>query len=123
MADYKEVAHEYYQANPETVSKEFRTKAILEQVYEEGFKDGINHAVGHNIDNMWHKKTEDGWTDWEYPIPPSDELIVTVYEDNCDNPYYYTTYAWYLADFWIKDNDILNGVVAWKRFPKSCEEK
>ena len=78
---------------------------------------------------VWHKKTRDGWTDWKPFAPPTEEdLIVTVYEDNCDNPYYYTTSAWYLTNawylegYWIHDNDILNGVVAWRFFPKPCEE-
>lgn len=123
MKDYKDIASKYYKFGQETISKEYEMKNILEKVYQSGFKQGIEWANDNEIGNPWHKETKDGWTDWEYPIPPSGELIVTVYEDNCDNPYYYTTSAWYLADFWIKDNDILNGVVAWKRFPKPCKEK
>ena len=71
---------------------------------------------------VWHKKTRDGWTDWKTLAPPAEDLIVTVYEDNCDNPYYYTTSAWYLDGYWIHDNDVLNDVVAWRFFPKPCEE-
>ena len=121
MEDYQDIASKYYNEN--AISKEFRMKAILEQIYQDGFKQGVEFATSYDIDTIWHKKTRDGWTDWEDSIPPSGELIVTVYEDNCDNPYYYTTSAWYQADFWIKDNDILNSVVAWKKFPKPCKEK
>ena len=122
MKDYKKIADKYYGFSQQTISIENRTKGILKDVYQAGFEQGVDWAVN-DMDNIWHRKTKDGWTDWGTVFPPCDELIVTVYEDNCDNPYYYTTTAWYLADYWIHDNDILNGVVAWKKFPKPCKEK
>ena len=121
MKDYKDIASEYYNKNE--ISKEFRMKAILEQVYQDGFEQGIEFAVSYDTDNIWHKKTKDGWTDWELSQPPAGDLIVTVCDDTGDNTYYYTIGAWYLNGYWIADNDVLDGVVAWKRFPKPCKEK
>ena len=123
MSDYQEISDKYYKASSETITAEYDVKRVLRYVYQAGFEQGVEWAIN-DINNIWHKKTKDGWTDWEHPIPPcGGELIVTVYEDNCDNPYYYTTSAWYLEGYWIHDNDILNGVVAWKEFPKPCKEK
>ena len=123
MSDYQEISDKYYEASSKAITAEYDVKRVLRYVYQDGFEQGVEWAIN-DMDNIWHRKTKDGgWTNWEYSIPPSGELIVTVYEDNCDNPYYYTTTAWYLADYWIHDNDILNGVVAWKKFPKPCKEK
>lgn len=116
MGDYKDIASEYYNKNE--ISKEFRMKAILEQVYQDGFEQGVEFAVSYDV---WHKKTKDGWTDWELLQPPAGDLIVTVCDDTGDNTYYYTIGAWYLNGYWIANNDVLDGVVAWKRFPKPCK--
>lgn len=125
MRDYKKTADKYYELSQQTISIENQTKGILKDAYQAGFEQGVEWAVN-DMDNIWHRKTKDGgWTDWgTVSIPCGEELIVTVYDDNCDNPYYYTTSAWYLEGYWIHDNDILNGlVVAWKDFPKPYKEK
>lgn len=54
MKDYQDIASKYYNEN--VVSKEFRMKAILEQIYQDGFKQGVEFAAGYDTDIIWHKK-------------------------------------------------------------------
>lgn len=59
------------------------------------------------------------WVDVDVKLPPTEEtVIVTLYEDNCDNPYYIESTGWYYNGMWVVDNEVNGKVVAWIPLPK-----
>lgn len=95
---------------------------LIKEAYVAGFTRGVERQKAvkpKEVAQPWYKKTKDGW---EKEPPLHEDLIVTIYEDNCDSPYYYTTSAWYINGIWIVDNEVPTGtVVAWQSFPKPCD--
>jgi len=61
---------------------------------------------------------------WRKDKPPEqEEVIVSIYDDNGDLPFSYTTTGWYFKGNWVVDNQICYDVVAWAPLPEPMAAK
>lgn len=95
---------------------------LVKEAYVAGFTRGVERQKAvkpKETTQPWYKKTKDGW---EKEPPFHEDLIVTIYDDSGDSPYYYTAPAWCVNEIWIVDNEVPMGtVVAWQYLPKPCD--
>lgn len=60
------------------------------------------------------------WIETENQLPSNDEIvIVTLYDDSRDYPYFETSLGWHWKGMWVVDNEICRKeVIAWMPLPK-----
>lgn len=73
------------------------------------------------IDDMPSAEPERKWTPVTEKLPWTDtNVLVTVLDDSGDTPWSYTSIGWLTPDgkYWVVDNEVCYGVVAWMPLPE-----
>lgn len=52
-----------------------------------------------------------------------EKVLVTIEDDHSDHTYRYVDVGWYLAGFWIIDNEYGFNVISWKPLPEEPDER
>lgn len=72
------------------------------------------------------KEPERKWTPVTEALPWNDtNVLVTVRDDSGDTPWEYTSVGWRTPDgqYWVVDNEICYGVIAWMPLPEAWREE
>lgn len=75
---------------------------------------------------MEHDSQMPKWTPVSEKLPWTDtNVLVTVLDDSGDTSWSYTSIGWITPDgkYWVVDNEVCYGVVAWMPLPEPKEEE
>ena len=89
------------------------------EIYTNGSRLIQSFRVKQWLDHIAEPKQK--WTLVSEALPWNDtEVLVTVLDDSGDTPWSYTSVGWCTPDrqYWVVDNEICYGVVAWMPLPE-----
>ena len=98
----------------------FKAECTVNTSIREAFEKGFRIGVQRSYDVT--KESERKWTPVTEALPENDDwVIVSIYDDDGDTSWQYTTPGFYVpyGKCWIVDNEYCRNVIAWMPLPES----